>query len=220
MKELTHSKTCDGHRIKNHICVWMATTCVIFIFQEVPAEHLSTGKGEAWDAMSLQSLNLPQLHHGEEEQDHLPEDLLRPLLRNSGDYKNPEFWMSGEGDVWLGEIDKLASFIKMDKVHLPMHRITKKSDKSLLMRQTKRDNTFGRKVDGRIRILKKSQEPKVIATTRTPRSWDVPRILQILDRGIKRVEFAKGQAQRKIRSDPVRLTRLLKIQKALKILGF
>ena len=181
---------------------------------------LSTGKEEAWDAMSLQSLNLPQLHHGEEEQDHLPEDLLRPLLRNSGDYKNPEFWMSGEGDVWLGEIDKLASFIKMDKVHLPMHRITKKSDKSLLMRQTKRDNTFGRKVDGRIRILKKSQEPKVIATTRTPRSWDVPRILQILDRGIKRVEFAKGQAQRKIRSDPVRLTRLLKIQKALKILGF
>ena len=198
----------------------MAITCVIFIFQEVPAEYLSTGKEEAWDAMSLQSLNLPQLHHDEEEQDHLPEDLLRPLLRHSGDYKNPEFWMSGEGDVWLGEIDKLASFIKMDKVHLPMHRITKKSDKSLLMRQTKRDNTFGRKVDGRIRILKKSQEPKVIATTRTPRSWDVPRILQILDRGIKRVEFAKGQAQRKIRSDPVRLTRLLKIQKALKILGF
>ena len=220
MKALTHSKTCDGHKIKNHICVWMAITYVIFIFQEVPAEYLSTGKEEAWDAMSLQSLNLPQLHHGEEEQDHLPEDLLRPLLRNSGDYKNPEFWMSGEGDVWLGEIDKLASFIKMDKVHLPMHRITKKSDKSLLMRQTKRDNTFGRKVDGRIRILKKSQEPKVIATTRTPRSWDVPRILQILDRGIKRVEFAKGQAQRKIRSDPVRLTRLLKIQKALKILGF
>ena len=196
----------------------MAITCVIFIFQEVPAEYLSTGKEEAWDAMSLQSLNLPQLHLDEEEQDHLPVDLLRSLLRNSGDYKNPEFWMSGEGDVWLGEIDKLASFIKMDKVHLPMHRITKKSDKSLLMRQTKRDNTFGRKVDGRIRILKKSQEPKVIATTRTPRSLDVPRILQILDRGMKRVDFAKGQ--RKIRSDPVRLTRLLKIQKALKILGF
>ena len=197
----------------------MAITCVIFIFQEVPAESLSTGKGEAWDAMSLQSLNLPQLHLDEEEQDHLPVDLLRSLLRNSGDYKNPEFWMSGEGDVWLGEIEKLASF-KMDMVHLPMHRITKKSDQSLLMRQAKRDNTFGRKVDGRIRILKKSQEPKVIATTRTPRSWDVPRILQILDRGIKRVEFAKGQAQRRIRSDPVRLTRLLKIQKALKILGF
>ena len=202
----------------------MAITCVIFIFQEVPAEYLSTGKEEAWDAMSLQSLNLPQLHLDEEEQDHLPVDLLRPLLRNSGDYKNPEFWMSGEGDVWLGEIDKLASFIKMDKVHLPMHRITKKSDKSLLMRQTKRDNTFGRKVDGRIRILKKSPKPKLFATTRTPRSWDVQRILQILGRGMKRVDVTKDQTQKKtniqIRSDPVRLTRLLKIQKALKILGF
>ena len=132
--------------------------------------------------------------------------------------------MSGEGDVWLGEIDKLASLIKMDQVHMPMHRITKKFDKSLLMRQSKRDNTFGRRVDGRIRILKKSPKPKDIATTRTPRSWDVQRILQIQDCSMKRAEFAKDQAQRKntiqIRSDPARLTRLLKIQKALKMLGF
>ena len=105
-----------------------------------------------------------------------------------------------------------------------MHRITKKFNKSLLMRQSKRDNTFGRRVDGRIRILKKSPKPKDIATTRTPRSWDFQRILQIQDCSMKRAEFAKDQAQRKntiqIRSDPARLTRLLKIQKALKMLGF
>ena len=193
----------------------------MLFWQQVPAQHLWTGKEEA---KGLQSFNLAQLHLNEEEQDQLPEDQLRSLLRNSGDYKKPEFWMSGEGEVWLGEIGKLASLIKMDQVHMPMHRITKKFDKSLLMRQSKRDNTFGRRVDGRIRILKKSPKPKDIATTRTPRSWDVQRILQILDRSMKRAEFAKDQAQRKntiqIRSDPARLTRLLKIQKALKMLGF
>ena len=142
---------------------------------------------------------------------------LDPLFTNTKDFDNPEFWMNGEGDAWLDQMNNLVGILEMDfaALRIPMQRITRRgSGKSLLVRQTKRDST-GRKMDGRIRILKK------LEPGRNP--GPLNHIRRLLSHGLKRSESSKipfntVDAVQK-RSNPIRLTRLLNIQKALRILG-
>ena len=154
------------------------------------------------------------------EEDHsldLQAAYLDPLFTNTKEFGSPEFWMNGEGDAWLDQMDDLVGFLEMDNAafRIPMQRITRRSDKP----QTKRD-TSGRKVDGRIRILKK---PEPGRTEGNPRPLNIRRLLRILSRSMKRSESAGIPVNRmntiQKRPNPVRLTRLLNIQKAFRILS-
>ena len=189
-----------------------------------------SGEDETWkwtDALFQEeaSPDLPRHQQRLQKEHHhsldLPAANLDPLFANTKDFGSPEFWMSGEGDAWLDQMDNLVGILEMDHaaLRIPMQRITRRSGgKSLLVLQTKRD-TSGRKVDGRIRILKNGRTE---GNPRIPN--DIPRILRILSRSMKRSESAEipfnmADTDQKKRSNPVRLTRLLNIQKALRILS-
>ena len=184
-----------------------------------------TGGEMSWDALLQEDESSSTQHHDHnrplKEEDHsldLPAAYLDPLFSNTNDFESPEFWMNGSGDAWLDQMDNLVGFLQMDQAafRIPMQRITRRSsDKP----QTKRD-TSGRKVDGRIRILKK---PEPGRSEGNPRPLNIRRLLRILSRSMKRSEsagipFNKMNVHQK-RSNPVRLTRLLNIQKAFRILS-
>ena len=182
------------------------------------------GNKKTWnwmDALFQEEASSP-LHPKEEQHSlDLPAAYLDPAFANTKDFGSPQFWMSGEGDAWLDQMDNLVGILEMDHaaLRIPMQRITRGSGKSLLVRQTKRD-TSGRKVDGRIRILKK---PEPGRTEGNPRPLNIRRLLRILSRSMKRsksaeIPFIKVDAIQK-KSNPVRLTRLLNIQKAFRILS-
>ena len=182
-----------------------------------------TGEEKTWDALLQEEVSSPQPQHDHRpltEEDHsldLQAAYLDPLFTNTKEFGSPEFWMNGEGDAWLDQMDDLVGFLEMDNAafRIPMQRITRRSDKP----QTKRD-TSGRKVDGRIRILKK---PEPGRTEGNPRPLNIRRLLRILSRSMKRSQSAGIPFNRmntiQKRPNPVRLTRLLNIQKAFRILS-
>ena len=123
--------------------------------------------------------------------------------------------MSGEGDEWLEQMDNLVGFLEMDQ----MLRITKRLSKNLLMPQTKRGSS-GRKVDGRIRILKRPQPARQSSSGR-PRALSIRRMLRILRKRSKSSEIPiNNLVSIQKRTNPgSRLTRLFSIQKALMTLS-
>ena len=183
------------------------------------------GNKKTWnwmDALFQEEASSP-LHPKEEQHSlDLPAAYLDPAFANTKDFGSPQFWMSGEGDAWLDQMDNLVGILEMDHaaLRIPMQRITRGSGKSLLVRQTKRD-TSGRKVDGRIRILKKLEPGKTEGSPGTMKY--IRRLLRILSRSMKRSESAENPFNAvdtiQKRSNPIRLIRLLNIQKALRILS-
>ena len=130
---------------------------------------------------------------------------MDPLFENIN-FDSPEFWMNGEGDAWLDQMDNLVGILEMDHgaLRIPMQRITRRSKggKSLLVRPTKRDST-GRKIDGRIRILKKlepGRNPRPLNYIRRLLSCDLKRS------GSSKIPFNTVDAVQK-RSNHIRLVR-------------
>ena len=133
-----------------------------------------------------------QKHHTDHTLD-LPAAFLGPLFANTN-FDRPDFWMSGEGDAWLDQMDNLVGSLEME-VRIPMQRITRRSGGKS---ETKRDSS-GRKMDGRIRILKKFE----------PHFAKIP---------VNKVDKMPDNIQKSSNAGVRLNTRLLNIEKALRIL--
>ena len=128
--------------------------------QSARFDNGKTGGAKTWNLIFKEEAFAPRRAVENHFTAELPLNPLDLLLLNTQDFDRLlEFWMSEEGEAWVGQldlykVDQPVGFQEMgySPLRIPVQRIMRRSEIYLLLLKTQEDG-FGHNIDGRIKIL-------------------------------------------------------------------